>query len=166
MATPSLPLWEAALLETAIQACRYALEETGSLPPLVVAAGDREARLFQLRGWTPRSKLTLMREVGRQAAALRPRWVALIADAYFKEGNMAQLPPWPLAEDPEARDALTVIIMDRQGRTAIHVCPYRRLPSPEGARLLWEDPVAMPPGGRAEATILQTFWEAVEEASR
>ncbi len=159
-----LPPEEAALLQRAIEACSLILTNTGRLSPVVVVVGEGGGALFRIAGWTATTKLAIMREVGKQAAAFNPCWVAVIADVYLKEGPMAQLPPWPLAEDTEAREALGVVIMDRQGRTAARVRPYRRLPSPAGVEIRWEDPMSMSPGSQIESSLLQAFWEGVHEA--
>jgi len=162
MLTSRLPPELAAALEDLVETCRRLLQEGARLPPTLAVVTP--GRVFLVAMQAPRAMLhERLRRLGQAFAHLHPLAVALVAGTYYRDLSSGSTPPaGSLADDPEAREALTIAIADRGGNLALRVLPYRRQGKEGG--LLWEEEMALPKGATFEAPILAAFWQGVLEA--
>lgn len=149
-------------------AARQHIEKEGAWPPtLVVIAPDRLA-MAPCHGWSHETKYALVRAIGRAAAAMGPVAVAIVCDAYYRPAKKGQAPMPPsgnLADDPEALDAICLIVADRAGNVRGRTWPYQR--EVDGMEIVtrWLEEEEMPEGTMGQSPILAAFWQGVEEAS-
>ena len=146
---------------------RQMLERDGGIDPLVVAVGSHGqvalARFECPDTWRSREVLLQM---GRQMAVVSPVAIAAISDVYYRSYNPGESPQGPLSGDPQAQEALCLVVSSREGRWHMRLWPYRRTRSNRGEEeVVWQEPEDLDDSGSTLRSFQITcLWEGVREA--